>query len=456
MGTPNYLGFLQATPKGSPLQAGLEAAFQGYGDVQKLMQTTYQTRAMPKAIEQEQTLEQQKIDKGALEAKYLPTQLEQEQTGRQQEIDTKQLLLKALPAEIRNKISAEQLENAIRGQTIKANNMSAQQNQDVYFSNKIATLRDLEQRGMSTDDVNSQYQNIRKQMISLGENPNSIPKTYDDTVKSIGDSALLNSPSAIEKRKFDEELAKQSLINKGKIDEQKAKGLGDDPGYKSFQTTEGKADSEYASSVNTASTTSGQAYTALNSLYSLASQHPEYFGVASGKVSKGLTDIGNRALTTAYDVVLKEAQTEMKGASTAFRTTTMQKILLQGKPSVDQPYGAFLETIKRHLAEQGEAMQQAKFVNWAENQGVRNRLQLENAWQDFRENSGVVDAKGNYHPEVIGNWAQYFNDHPDRLPPALANAYTKQVQAAAQKNSVINNGGLITPLQNTNQLLVGQ
>ncbi|MFA5030679.1 MAG: hypothetical protein WC495_03760 [Patescibacteria group bacterium] len=53
MGTPNYLGFLQATPKGSPLQAGLEAAFQGYGDVQDLIQKTEKTKVYPALLQSE-------------------------------------------------------------------------------------------------------------------------------------------------------------------------------------------------------------------------------------------------------------------------------------------------------------------------------------------------------------------------------------------------------------------
>lgn len=458
MSTPNYLGFLQAEPKEGPLQAAVSGAMAGYGDTQKLIQQTAITRALPIEFQQQQTLQQQKIDKGALEAQFYPKQLEQEQDIRQADLDQKQLLLKFLPAKERATISGLQLDNALRSQQIAAARMTTQQNQDVYFANKIALLRDMEQRGMSPDEVNSQFQNIRSQMIKLGENPAMIPQQYDDRVRAIGDSINLNSPAAIERRKFDEEMQKQALINKGKVEV--AQG-GDSPGMKAFNDNEAKEDSKNITAVTNTATASSQSYAALSSLYALATQHPEYFGVASGKVSGGLTDIGNQALTNAYDVVLKEAQAEMKGMSSAFRTSTMQKILLQGKPSVDQPYGAFLETIKRHLAEQGEGVEKGRFYNWAENQGIRNRMQLEDSWQNFKNDAGIVDASGKYHPENIGTWNQYFIDHPDKLPPALANAYVKRVQAEAQKNNIINNGMMITPYQgqqyqNNNQMLVGQ
>ncbi len=448
MSTPNYLGFLQAPIPESPIEHGISSAMNMYGNVQKLMQSTYTTKAMPGELERGKKLEEQKVAKGELEAKFYPTQLEQEQTQRQQEIKKQQLLLNALPSEIRNKISAEQLQNVMRNQTIQAGKMSAQQNQDAYFANKVATLRDLEQRGMDSEDVAKQYQNIKKQMISLGENPNSIPQNYDDHVKGIADSYLLNSPSSIEERKYQEEINKQQLINKGKIDEAQAKALVDDPGHKAYVQAENKADSADSTAVMQTAASSRQAYDALTSLDNLMTQHPEYFGAASGRMSGGLTDIGSQALTTAYDVVLKEAQSEMKGMATAFRTSTMQKILLQAKPSIDQPYGAGLQTVRRHRAEMAEGFEKANFYNWLENSGITNRKQKQHSWDNFMENSGMVDSRGNYHPEKLKNWIDYFENNPDRLPPALANAYIKKVQQSAQQNNIINTGGLIVPQEN--------
>jgi hypothetical protein len=53
MGVPNYLGFLQAMPKESPLQRALETGLQTYGDVQKLRQQTMLTEQYPEILKSE-------------------------------------------------------------------------------------------------------------------------------------------------------------------------------------------------------------------------------------------------------------------------------------------------------------------------------------------------------------------------------------------------------------------
>lgn len=428
--TPNYLGFLQAMPKESPIERGITSAMQGYGDVQKLREQTAEAQALPKEIEQKQ--------------QYM-----------QGLIDQKQLLLKSMPQALQAKITDQQLTNTLDQQKIVANRMSAQQNQDSYFSSKVASLREAEQSGLDKKHVNNQYQRLRKQMIDLGDNPANIPKTYDDRVKSIGDHVLTNSPAAIEARKFSEAMQKQALINKGKLDEKKAAGMQDNPEAKSFMKSEGEANSKYITSVTQGAAATGRAINSLDSLMAVAQQHPDYFGYVRGKVTGQLTPEGSAALSNAYNVVLNEAQ-GLKGLATIFRTSTMQKVLLQAKPRVDQPYGAFIDTIKRHLVEQRSMQEQAKFVNWAENNGIRNRRQLSTAWTDFMNSAHIVDKQGKYHPENVSSWGNYFANNPDKLPPALANVMAKNVQTAAQQTGVSARGGLILPGTNTNQLLMGQ
>lgn len=450
MSTPNYLGFLQATPKQSPFQRALESGLQTYGDVQNLMAKTYATRAFPKEIEQEQKIKEQKITqgeqeikqgeqkiaKGELEAKYYPEQLEEE-------AESRRLLLQALPKDISLRQHGTAIENLINESKLRAANLSENQLKENIANNELAKI--YETHLNYPDAKNDQYNISKKKLSAFGI---SLPEKMDD-------STIAKAKYAYDQKQrldpFNQSLARLRLINEGKVNVAEMKGANKQQSIFDKETEKATSNWIQKDLSNSADVANDLIRRATN-IDESATKNAYAFGPIIGPIAKQFVPAVNKADADAMNAVLDMlAKTPGASRGTKALLNALQASKVQVKDPLDSIHSKTNDLIfGGHLVQE-----ELNFANQMIANGVLDKAQIQESWNSFLQSQNFKDEKtGMYIPDKLTTWGQYFIEHPEKQPLALRQKAMDQEKygSMSQENNQYGFGNIVNSIQQSGGL----
>ncbi len=405
MSTPNYLGFLKTAPKEGPLQSAISGAMNTYGDVQKLMQQTELTQALPTQLEQQKKLGEQKltegeqaIAKGNLEAKYLPQQLEDE-------AQLRHLLVQSYPKDISLKQNAQELENILSGLKVQTGNMGVDQLKDQM---RDAELSKIYETGLNYKDALPDQLNISKKKLgSFGiDIPDQITPDLWAQAKRAHDTAQAMSP-------FTQKLTEITL--KRQVDANIAQLKNANNMQKKFDETTGTDSANwFGKDLPTSVSAADDILRSSANLRNVVHKNEWAFGIGTSRLLY-LSDPQREAATDTANLQLD------KYATTPGASRGSKALLTVVKESKVDRLNDSPETIYRKLNQIDFAgnliKQESEFANTLRSKyGIIDKGQLENSWEKFTQSLLPLAKEGKLMPDMAFQWSKYFSEHPEDLP----------------------------------------
>ncbi len=453
--TPDYLGFAKERPKESPLTTAIESGTAMYGELQKfagekqrqdiqaeeLKQKKMTTEDMPGSLARKKETEEQVIaqgkqilQEGKLKLGALPGELSRKQTTEEQAIRQNAMFLKAYPESLKLGLDAQQLANAQARLTNQVSQMSVDDLKHNHVQNDLADIAEI---ATKDKDLAAQiYKEKREHFIAMGEDPKSIPQEFDKRAQMEANKALGHSAAAAEERKYQQELVKQALVNKGALAVATAKELAaGTPGEKKYAENEGVENSKFRTQVANTATASMKVKKDTDEMLKLSEKGVGQFGYFTGNTMV-LTTEGQENLKASRQLLLDMfAQMPHIGRG----GNLLLNIIEQSKPDPKMTHEAYTQMAKAYAAAANYGIEYGNFIEEMKNQGVTDRVELQNAWNRFEANTDVQDKQGNFHPEVPTQWRTFFADSPQALPSSLVKKMTmtsivqsQGIQPAAQ------------------------
>jgi len=426
--TPNYLGFLQAAPKTSPLERAISGALGTYGDVQKLRQQTAITENLPKQLKAERELQEAKVGEEQARAQYLPTQLKQEEQQRSADLQLKQLLVKAAPADIRAHLTGEHLTNILNEQKAQVGAMGLEQSKESYINSKIAELYQETLKGMGgTDDENApaplpdevaakQYQNILSKGKKLNYDMSGLPQRWEDA-KPYAAALYAHTPDNINIKKFQVAMHEKYLLGRAALD---AKGAKDDPVYTAKQIEQNKYDEKYVNEeIPNEAKTAVSSMPMAEDLLRIINQHPDQFGAVVGDVYKSWSTENQKAIFDSSHFIAATMSQMPASALRSFASALKYVQTLKPDPTKNTLGSLRYATQVVHAMMVSE-LEKQKFINFmADNYGIINKRELEGSWNKFVQSNPYMDKNGHIDPRGLANWSQWFSQNPEAAPHSL-------------------------------------
>jgi hypothetical protein len=420
--TPDYLGFAKLDQeKGSPFGRVLKGALSTYGEVQDLAQKTYATKAMPKKIEQEQKMGEQKITRGEQEIKAgelklsrLPKELEQEESARTLDIQSKQTVLKYLPRGLQGKLTAQDLENIHQGLQNKIAGMSIEQMNDQIAQGELAKVYQARLDGEHPEAAQKQWELSRKKLAAHGVNAAALPEKLDDNVIAMGKAAHQQQQMASPLVQKLIELQAE-YKGKGQLEEIKKAGAAQD----AYDKKAAQVNAEYFEQKLPEQQKAARAVlSSVRNIRELVQKNEWAFG-PQGVASGGLwfSPEAGEAIMEMNNIVANK----LSGITGASRGGKMYldfaKSLKTSK--FDRPKTTY--RLLNNLEAAGEILdEEANFGEYVASFGVRSQLQTVNSWDKFlASQNDFKDKKGNVMPGRANQWMKYFDEHPEDLPRGI-------------------------------------
>jgi len=440
---PRYLDFVKQMPKESPLTTAINTGMQTYGALQQLEEQRLRSKeeqmrveALPGQLERQKTAEEQRVKEGEINLQYLPKEKEQGLQKGQAEIAT-------------NKLTQQHLQAMIQGAGLQ-NAMSAISLDTAKENVKNSELAKLYQASLNHSSDNPEDKKIldqqlaatKKRLAPLGV---SVPNKIDDDLLRTG------------KQAYDAMQASDPFVQKMSLLRAAIDGKANVSAHKPtpFESQTQKNTAEYfnkdlSKTIDAADDMDRN----VDDLLAQTSKHPGIYGTAIPSlpgVSYLMPDVPIASADAINLQLDKFGSTPgaSRGSVGVLTTVGKSKISLTGDPHESIVHKAM------QIKTGTEGLRQYRsFANSMMNEGIYNKSEIDEAWDNFAQTKPYLDKNGNYHPEAMSTWPEFFMQNPKKLPrgiqqkiqdsqkygfQAAAQPMTQQNTPEQQQNAAVQN-----------------